>query len=98
MEIPKKKRIRNRKLLDEVASQACVVCKANSDPCHITSRGAGGDDVPSNLVSLCRRHHTLHHVVGWPRFVDRFPQVRADLEAKGWVVEEQQGRKRLVRK
>lgn len=28
---------------------------------HIDARGAGGDDVLSNLICLCRRHHNLAH-------------------------------------
>ncbi|MEM4204717.1 MAG: HNH endonuclease signature motif containing protein [Candidatus Methanomethylicaceae archaeon] len=26
---------------------------------HIHTRGAGGDDDPMNLITLCRRHHDM---------------------------------------
>ena len=34
-------------------------CKGGLDGHHITGRGEGGDDVITNIISLCRWHHTL---------------------------------------
>ena len=36
-------------------------CSDGLDAHHITSKGAGGDDVFENGISLCRRHHQLAH-------------------------------------
>ena len=94
----KSRRIKSRELLDEIKSSPCVVCGAGSDPAHIKSRGAGGDDVADNLLALCRRHHSEQHALGWSGFVGKYPAVEWILDGKGWVVEEQMGRRRLVRK
>ena len=34
-------------------------CTAGLDPHHIKTRGAGGGDTRSNLISLCRGHHDM---------------------------------------
>lgn len=34
-------------------------CSAGLDPHHIKNKGAGGDDIPENLITLCRQHHNL---------------------------------------
>ena len=34
-------------------------CSKGLDPHHIITRGAGGDDEPHNIITLCRRHHQL---------------------------------------
>lgn len=73
------------------------MCRKPSDPAHIRSRGAGGDDHDDNVVSLCRSHHSEQHQVGWVRFVTRYPKVGFALANKGWVVRESNGLHRLVR-
>jgi hypothetical protein len=43
-------------------------CRAPADWCdvhHIRWRAEGGNHDPRNLVSLCRRHHTLVHDLHW---------------------------------
>lgn len=74
---PKKKRIEDEKVLEEFRNKSCEVCGANgpSDPHHIKSRGAGGDDIPSNLISLCRAHHTQIHKIGAETFFAKYPHV-----------------------
>jgi hypothetical protein len=32
-------------------------CSSGLDVHHIDTKGAGGDDVPENLITLCRKHH-----------------------------------------
>lgn len=40
----------------------CQVCGGlRTDVHHIQSRGASGDDVPDNLIGLCRTCHTKVH-------------------------------------
>jgi len=36
-------------------------CMGGEDIHHITHMGAGGDDVPENLIKLCRKHHSEAH-------------------------------------
>ena len=36
-------------------------CVEGYDVHHITHKGAGGDDIPENLISLCRAHHNMVH-------------------------------------
>ena len=34
-------------------------CSGGVDPHHIDSKGSGGDDIPENLITLCRKHHIM---------------------------------------
>lgn len=86
---PKKKRIVNRALLDLFKSFPCVVCgEFPCDPCHIKTNGSGGDDVITNLIAFCRKHHTEQHATGWRKMCNKYPMVRFLLQAKGWIVTE----------
>jgi 5-methylcytosine-specific restriction endonuclease McrA len=71
--LPKPKRIAARDTLQRVVYRrdgACMVgmdldygpCSEGRDAHHITHRGAGGDDVEENLITLCRRHHDMVHL------------------------------------
>ena len=86
----KKKRVRNRKLIEKIKSQRCVIndtCWGAIDPSHITSVGAGGRDAESNVVAMCRKHHTEWHAYGLSKFIKYYPQFRDYLEALGrWDV------------
>lgn len=85
----KVKRIENRKLLDHVKSQKCLIfgCRGFPvDPCHIRTRGSGGPDIIENLVPMCRSHHTEQGKLPWSEFLVRYPEVRSVLEAKGWEI------------
>lgn len=44
-----------------------------TDPAHIKSRGAGGSDHESNIVRLCRAHHTEQHAIGVTAFAETYP-------------------------
>ena len=48
---------------------------------HVTSKKAGGDDVPENLMPLCVKHHDLIHVKAERWLCDHFPFARRWLEA-----------------
>ncbi len=96
--ISKKRRIKNRKALDETAAKPCLICGSKADPAHIKSRGAGGADEASNLLALCRAHHTEQHAIGFVRFAEKHPKVLRALEARGWEIVELFGLKRLARK
>ena len=52
----------------------CSVCgkPPPSDAHHWKTKGAGGRDEMSNLVSLCRTHHQEFHQVGVKTFYERF--------------------------
>lgn len=66
---PKHKRIVNHELMAIVRSLPCMACGTKpSDAHHITTRGAGGDDVPENLMPLCSHHHREWHQMG-PNFM-----------------------------
>lgn len=90
----KKFRVQNKETLAMFRGKRCLVCGKPSDPCHIQSRGAGGDDEEWNLISLCRFHHTAQHSLGWSTICRSFPIVRIELQRKGWMFDE---RNRLVR-
>lgn len=36
-------------------------CEGGLDAHHIVFRGRGGDDIPENGITLCRKHHTMAH-------------------------------------
>lgn len=65
MSLQKKKRIVDRALLALYKFKSCEVCgKGPCDPAHFKTRGAGGNDVASNLIALCRVHHSIQHQQG----------------------------------
>lgn len=89
MTYQKKARSVDRKLLDTYHRMKCVACgKSPCDPAHIVSRGAGGDDVPWNVMALCRRHHSESHAIGWYKFAQKYLLVRKSLAIKGWAFDE----------
>jgi hypothetical protein len=68
---------------------ACLVCGSKpSDPAHIQSRGAGGDDTDQNVMPLCRRHHTEQGQIGITTFANKYLSVKLYLESKGWYWDE----------
>jgi len=78
---PKKKRIVNKELLKEYHQKKCIVCgRFPAEPHHVTTVGAGGDDVETNLAALCRKHHTMIHSLGNKSFGWKYPKF------KEWLV------------
>ncbi len=60
--------------LQQIRQMPCEICNAYppSDPHHIVTIGAGGDDSLSNLVSLCRTHHVEIHKIGRKTFALKY--------------------------
>jgi len=68
----------------------CAACHkpGPSDPHHVKSRGAGGND-EANLIPLCRVHHTEIHQIGKKTFADKW---HLDLEDKALRYEQMRER------
>ena len=64
--IPKPQRIVDKKLLKEMANVPCEVCGSRWAVVahHVTTKGAGGHDLPENLISLCTTCHNKAHYGG----------------------------------
>ena len=79
------KRVANMEYRNYIRGLQCLVannkCAFGTDPHHVRSRGAGGMD-ESNLVPLCRIHHTECHAIGRLTFEDKYKlgdlQMRAE--------------------
>lgn len=64
MQQPKRKRVIDLEVVRQARKNFCQLCGNTSGPLHvhhIKSRGAGGDDVPENLVTLCFSCHAEVH-------------------------------------
>lgn len=61
--LPKTARIQNQAVIDACRRPTCEICgkPAGGEPHHIITRGAGGPDIPENLIQLCRTCHTKAH-------------------------------------
>lgn len=79
-----KTRVRDPQLLEEVRTQPCQACGAGIvDAHHIKTRGAGGDDVRTNVMPLCRLHHQEWHRRGAGYMVAKYPTILAWLRTMG---------------
>lgn len=79
----------DKKLLKTYHTKYCVVCSVRGcDPAHIKSVGSGGDDVESNLMALCRIHHTEQHKLGWSKFASKHNTIALVLGSLGWFIDE----------
>ncbi|WP_295272188.1 HNH endonuclease signature motif containing protein [Veillonella sp.] len=60
---PKHKRIKNKKLIDEMRKPFCELCRkrTNIEPHHVNTVGSGGGDIPINLIQLCSECHIKAH-------------------------------------
>ena len=60
----KRKRIKNPEAIEKARKPYCEYC-GRSGVVHVhhwlRTKGAGGDDVPENLISLCVHCHTKAH-------------------------------------
>lgn len=84
----KKKRIVDVKLLQEVKKKPCLVCGYSpTDPCHIKSKGSGGNDIELNVLPLCRPCHTEQHTKGIKTFILLHPSLWKYLTQLGWSFE-----------
>jgi len=85
----KKKRIKDKKLLQRIRELPCANCGSWSgvSPHHIISVGAGGVDLEENLLPLCTaRCHRKIHDQGLRKFLEKSPHVRILLKRAGWVI------------
>lgn len=55
--------VRMQSVIDACRKKTCELCGSPcaGEPHHIKTRGAGGSDVPENLVQLCGRCHRAAH-------------------------------------
>ena len=82
---PKPERKKDRDLLNTYHTKRCIVCsRQGCDPCHIKSKGSGGDDSEENLISLCRVHHTEQHAKGHYHMATKYKMYANCIESKGW--------------
>lgn len=88
--IPKPKRIKSPKNLELCRKLPCIVCielqspqRSQTQPDHITSRGAGGGDEQTNLMPLCFEHHRQRHDLGIKSFIKKYDSVKLLLEVYG---------------
>ena len=78
MSFPKAVRIKDEAVLVLVRRQRCLACPTGgqhlqTEPDHITTRGAGGGDTLDNLWPLCVLHHRTRHMKGLRFMVENFP-------------------------
>jgi hypothetical protein len=65
------------------------------DRCHIRGRGSGGSDGEHNVILMCRFHHQEQHSIGFPRMMDKYPDLRRELKRLGWEVTEVFGTRKM---
>ena len=72
--------------LDLIRNLACLVCRnsAPNDPHHIKTKGSGGSDSLTNLMPLCRLHHSEIHTMGLTSFAKKYINVKVWLQDMGW--------------
>jgi len=82
---PKSKRIVDDACLAIFRAKPCVACRKHppSDPAHLTTVKAGGNDSMKNVMSLCRQHHTEQHTIGWVKMSKKYYRVRYALRRMG---------------
>ena len=90
----KRLRIVDKQVLEEFRKGQCIICFSDAvDACHIKSKGSGGPDLQFNLISMCRKHHSEQHQVGWFKMIALHPILLLVLKAKGWSLTEADGLK-----
>lgn len=63
----------------------CIICnKQGADLHHLFSRGAGGSDDATNLMPLCRAHHSEIHSMGRTTFVKKYVAAYMFMVRNGW--------------
>lgn len=71
---PKNKRVKDRKLLDSYQGSPCNICGKTEGTVahHLKTKGAGGDDLPENLIAVCHEHHREIHDMGNVSFFEKY--------------------------
>lgn len=77
---------------------SCIICNKPADKAHIKSKGSGGGMEKENILDLCRLHHRLQHDKGWSYMMDRYPEIKEELNKKGWEINNLFGIPKLRRK
>lgn len=72
LRLEKPRRVRDRRFLDSLQGQPCVICGKPGEPAHLKSRAAGGDDTKENVKSLCHPHHAEFHQMGRYSFCEKY--------------------------
>lgn len=67
--LAKTPRVEDPDTIKAMRKDYCELCgkPAYKEPHHIKSRGAGGGDIPENLIQLCSEHHFAAHMGNIPR-------------------------------
>jgi len=65
----------------------CEACGQHGvvDRAHILTRASGSSWDDNEWIPLCRRHHIESGQIGWFKFCERFPKVKASIESRGFV-------------
>jgi len=89
-----KKRIVDKKLLEESREWPCLCCgKIDGYMAHhIQSVGSRGDDVRENLLSVCFGHHRIVETKGLIFLAEQYPAVSFWLLANGWELDDFKGK------
>ena len=59
---PKNKRVVDKKILKDKNGKWAICGKTGqTEKHHIKTKGSGGDDLPQNLIEVCRKCHRLIH-------------------------------------
>lgn len=58
--------------------------EARTDRCHIKTKGSGGSWDERNIINMCRRHHSEQHSIGWYAFCSKYPNIKRELDNRGW--------------
>lgn len=86
--LKKNKRIEDPDLLKYIKENLpCIGCGSPppNDVHHVISRGAGGNDIVSNLMPLCRMCHEKIHRLSLSVMARKVPSVKEWLNQAGWV-------------
>tara|TARA_R100001086_G_C11759649_1_gene237731 strand:+ start:512 stop:811 length:300 start_codon:yes stop_codon:yes gene_type:complete len=60
-----------------ITNPLCEMCFGTAvAPAHIKSRGSGGSDESSNLLSLCLSCHQKQHNKGWSWVISHAPDLK----------------------
>ncbi len=76
---------RNPAYLDFLRSEGkCVVChKRGCDPCHGPVNGTSSKGPDAGALPMCRAHHDVQTVIGWPEF-ERGYGFSREIESAAW--------------
>lgn len=76
--------VKDPELLAAIREQRCLGCGATpSEAHHVTTRGAGGGDEPTNVMPLCVYCHRRWHMRGPGYMIRMHPAVRYWLQLAG---------------